>query len=228
MEDVELFKPFLSCVHAIERGIFGQEWKTQHDLAVNALLKGYPGFRLFRGDIDAIIIAGKDSDEQGLEWPYHIVNLDYTGGIIYKEAPVSRVRAIQKLIEEQGSREVSFVLIVTVNDKHHDYGEINQVLKDIIIECQGVVDPQRVHEIQECEDCRIAIFLYIAFTVITTGRRWYRVEPFRPILYTGTGGYRMLNMSFYFKSIRDRDAPLQGMKALCKSVGFEPIELDEE
>ncbi len=227
MEDVELFKPFLSCVHAIERGIFGQEWKTQHDLAVTALLRGYPDFRLFRGDIDAIILAGKDSSEQRLEWPYHVINLDYTGGIIYKEAPTSRVRAIQKLIEEQGSREASFVLIITVNDKHHDFGEINHTLDDIQIECRGNIDSQKVLDIKNREDRRCAIFLYTTFIVITTGRKWYRVEPYKPILYTGASGYRMVNMSYYFKFVHDRDAPLQGTRLLCKSVELGPIELED-
>jgi len=227
MEDVELLKDSLSCVHAVERGIEGREWKVQHNLAVTAILKGYRGFKLFRGDIDEIILESHDQGKQMLDWPYDLVNLDYTGGIIYKNSPLNRVKSIQKVVEEQGNRETSFVLLITVNDKHYDEGEISKVIKELGKECGALVSPETLGEIDRREDRRFAIFIYTTYVVITTGRRWFRVEPLKPIFYFGTGEYKMLNMSFYLEALQNRDAPAQGTKILCKAMAYEPIEVEK-
>lgn len=230
LEDVTAWQGYLARVDAVERGAQGREWRAQHDLSVNAILWGVPGFRLYRGDIDDIILLGKDAGGQAPRWPFDIINLDYTGGLLYKDAGqrARRVEAIKLAIEKQGRNGHSFFLVVTVNDQHHDAGEIAKVLDEMVHDAaRDQVDlTGEVQRVKESTDKRRSAFLYLAYTVMVVGRQWFRVSPYRPILYTGRGGYAMLNASFCLRSAAGRSAPARSGLGYRELVALSPIDLD--
>jgi hypothetical protein len=232
VEDLKLLKKHLAITHAVERGLKGMEWKWQHDLVVEAMLAGIPGFRLYRGDIDDIMLNGSDSFNFSIEWPYDFINLDYTGGIIYKDetGKSKRISALKHLLRMQGERNSSFFLAITVNDKHHDQGEINTILSEFAQDSQrkGRNIQQQIDKIKQSGDRRKAIFIYTSFIVIETARNWFKGEILKPIFYTGWGGYKMLNMSYCLKYMDKRDAPTKDIIDPLKLITKGIIDLNEK
>ena len=221
MEDVLSWKDHLRSVDAVERGTPGIEWKSQHELVRTAMLHGIKGFTRHRGDIDELILSS-----ERLSWEFDIVNLDYTGGITYKDAErhSKRVEALRSLIHKQAQRKKQFFLIITVNDRHHDGGEINRVLAEMI-ERAGAQHEcvERLKTAMADKDQRHAAMFYTDYIVLGTGQQWFKIEIFRPILYTGKREYRMLNMTFCFKPVEARDAPIGAAYDIDKICARKPI-----
>lgn len=222
MEDVLTWKEHLRSVDAVERGTPGLEWKSQHELARTAMLNGIRGFTRHRGDIDDVILTS-----ERLSWEFDVVNLDYTGGITYKDEQrhSKRVEALRSLIHKQAQRRKQFFLIITVNDRHHDGGEINRVLSEMI-ERAGTEQQECAERLKTAladKDQRRAAMFYTKYVVLGTGQQWFKIEVFRPILYTGRKDYRMLNMTFCFKPVPERDAPISVTYDLSKMCAKAPI-----
>jgi len=230
LADVLAWRDYLGRVDAVERGVTGREWRTQHDLAVNAIVYGIRGFRLLRGDIDEVILNDRDSADQTLKWPYDVVNLDYSGGLLYKKPGErsKRVDAICRMVEEQGLHARGFFLSVTVNDRHQDAGEVSQTLTGIAhdLRAEGHGDAaDGLIALASDGDSRMRLFVYLAHTVLTVGRQWFLVRPLRPVLYDGLGGYSMLNVSFCFKPVQGRSAPGRLGTSYRKLVNARPLVL---
>ncbi len=232
MEDILIWKDLLRNVVAVERGISGQEWKWQHDLARNAIVWGIPGFSLLRGDIDDLILNSCDTEGQIVNWPFDIINLDYTGGIIYKKkGDLSiRVEALKKLIEKQGRANHSFFLSLTVNDRHADGGEIADVLDEILaqLEERHSSISQIITDAKKGQDKRRAAFIYTCHVILGVSRLWFKTNIFKPIFYIGRGDYRMLNMSFCFKHVAGRSAPLGFGSTMTKLLTMREINLNAQ
>lgn len=232
MEDLFTWKDLLRSIVAVERGTSGTEWKWQHELAKNAIIWGIPGFCLLRGDIDDVILNGCDAAGQHVNWPFDIINLDYTGGIIYKKkAELSkRVEALKKLIENQGRANHSFFLSLTVNDRHVDSGEIADVLDEIFAEIKvkdSSVSQVRA-DIKNAQDRRREAFIYTCYVILGVSRLWFKTRIFKPIFYIGRGDYRMLNMSFCFKHIPGRSAPLGFESSMSEVLTMREINLNAQ
>lgn len=85
------------------------------------------GFQVLRGDIEEVIHFGVDADgsvpqcmEEGVpareaDFQYDLVNLDFDGGLYYKNASrrLSRIDAIRRVIERHRGK--SFLLMITIN-----------------------------------------------------------------------------------------------------------------
>lgn len=229
LEDVWAWSEHLGSVDAVERGARGREWRWQHGLAVNAILWGVPNFRLLRGDIDDVILDGRDAVRQPVKWPYDVVNLDYSGGIMYKkpdERP-RRVEAIKKVIGCQGECGHPFFLCITVNDRHHDLGEITETLQDIARDSEpsGPDLAEQLASVVSAEDQRMAVFVYLAYVVLNAGRWCFGVRPLRPILYEGNKGYRMLNASFCLSARGKRSSPAPLCTSYRELMALSPVSL---
>lgn len=222
MEDVLCWKTYLRSVDAVERGSPGIEWKSEHQLMLTAMLHGVKGFTPHMGDIDEIIISNKS-----LCWEFDVVNLDYTGGITYKDAEKhsKRVEALRSLIQKQGQQKKQFFLSITVNDRHHDGGEIKTVLTEMI---NRTTHPESIEILNAAianEDRRQAAVFYTYYIVLGTGQQWFKIESFRPIFYTGKREYRMLNLTFCFKPVAGRDAPANLGHDIDKICALKPLSL---
>ena len=77
MEDVELWDPLFKEFVTVERGDKSSPWRAQHDLIVRAFQIGVlPKTTLLRGDIDRIVLNGRDDDNNVLVYPFDVVSLD--------------------------------------------------------------------------------------------------------------------------------------------------------
>jgi hypothetical protein len=73
-------------------------------------------------DIDQLLSCEKELER--LSWPFHIVNLDYNGGLI---DPKQRLAALESLFGHQ--EDSSFVLFLTLNLKDDDQGELDDLVQ---------------------------------------------------------------------------------------------------
>jgi hypothetical protein len=129
-----------------------EQIKAQEDigrLSTNLFIAGIgSGFQLLRGDIEDIIIDGLDHDgnrpqindgrpAHAAHFEYDVVNLDFDGGIGYREASgaAKRVTAIKKLFERQEGH--SFVLFLTINVRDTMGSEIEDYLRGLQIRDRG-------------------------------------------------------------------------------------------
>ena len=226
MEDVLLWRDYLRSVDAVERGIPGREWKGQHDIARIAILNGIRGFHRHSGDIDDIIIS-----KPNILWEFDVVNLDYTGGITYKDTTErsKRIEAIRSLIKKQGEAARSFFLCITVNDRQEDRGEINKVINQLERICsrRDTNTAETVRNAVKNQDRRLAIFFYTAYVVLVAAQPWFKSRVFKPIFYSGRGEYKMINMAFCLKTVSNRDAPVGETFDVVKIPLINPLFLAE-
>ncbi len=123
-----------------------EQKKAQEDmgrLSTNLFIAGIDsGFQLLRGDIEDIILEGLDHDgnrpqinderpAHAAHFGYDVVNLDFDGGIGYRDAngAAKRVAAIKKLFERQEGH--SFVLFLTINVRDTMGSEIEDYLRGL-------------------------------------------------------------------------------------------------
>jgi hypothetical protein len=96
MKDNIDWNSFLTHVTAVERGDPPDYWKKHHQLMLTAFKEGILGKTvMLRGDIDIIIQNGKDEAGNNIDYPYDIISLDYSGGLLYRDN-LSRSRPLIK------------------------------------------------------------------------------------------------------------------------------------
>src|SRR6476659_21372 len=107
MLDILEWDKYLSRFTTIER-----EENQQHLMFLRANVKDIE-HRLYSlyGEFDQIIKTGRDQYARSPRWPYELVNLDFYGGLIYRD--LSRPGALNKLIQNQDEFQQSFLLILT-------------------------------------------------------------------------------------------------------------------
>ncbi len=143
------------------------------------------GFHPIRADIDELL--GTERGQQRLRWPYHIVNLDYYGGLVNPAEDLTsrRLNALRGLFARQEG--VAFVLFLTINLKEKDRGELTKLVdaeeEDLLgLEQPGVRECFNAHrEFGHAGELKIftPIFLGVTATKHSLG-----FHP--PILYQGT------------------------------------------
>lgn len=121
-------------IEQLRNGKFRQEDLDVHrKLLKNVALADIVGFQLLRGDIESIILEGVDLDGarpqlSSAEHPlsalfrYELVNLDFLGGMGYKDkfGESRRVRALKKLLDRQRGTNFLFMLTLNVRDTIKD------------------------------------------------------------------------------------------------------------
>ncbi len=83
--------------------------------------------------MDNILSNGQDDFGNQLLYPYDVVSLDYSGGLIYKNnfGRAKRVELIECLLREQSIHNQNFLLFISCNLDNEDQGEIRIIFQDI-------------------------------------------------------------------------------------------------
>jgi hypothetical protein len=134
LDDVKQWAAFFKHISAVERGEAGREWEFQHDLELEAFRCGlFDKLTLLRGDIDQIILTGKDSNGKPATFPFDVVSLDYSGGLFYTDSQgrFSRIEAIGALVERQSVAKTDFVLLISCNLDGVNQGEVRKSLGNV-------------------------------------------------------------------------------------------------
>jgi hypothetical protein len=204
LTDIIMWNEFFEHFSAVERGKPGEEYRYQHGLMLTAMQKGIAGrLTLLRGDLDEILLNGRDKFGNLVLYPYDVVSLDYSGGIVYKDASgkARRPESIGRLLEEQATKDQNFLLFVSTNLDNEDQGEIRNVLLDIERELNklGINSSPTIKGLvgHELHEARLKV--YVPYLISNLAGRWYQCEYAKPIFYEGNRGTRMMNFSAWLK-----------------------------
>jgi hypothetical protein len=129
--DILAWNEYIEHFTAVEMGKKSNPSIKQHLLVSNAINYGLSEkMTLLRGEINEIIIAGKDHLGTELDFPYELVNLDYGGTLLYKDR--NRIEALRRLVYCQDKRD--FLLLLTCLNREYDKDELEETQRRIISE----------------------------------------------------------------------------------------------
>jgi hypothetical protein len=192
------------------------------------------------GEFDQILLSGRDKYNITPRWPYDLVNLDHFGGFLYQD--LSRPKALEKLINNQGEYRRSFLLIVThdlrdgdsVGEKEsffHDLGRALErdysssgVIQAYIERYQGQVTPDAARQALYM-NCFLRDYGEVAH---------FDVFSRTPIVYIGTGGTKMIHYisEFDYRPSGHRAASHQSLRQVLnlglhelRQGRFTPVEV---
>lgn len=214
MLDITAWERFIDRFTTIER-----EENQQHLMFLQANVRDVE-HRLYSlyGEFDKILLSGRDHYGSAPDWPYDLFNLDYFGGLVYKD--LSRPRAIKKLISNQANFQQDFILIITEDLRDRDIiGEKASFLADLRRSLTGVTTDKRTRsKIDKLMDWytdagtpdffRQALYMN-AFLRDTGEAEHFDVECRPAILYAGTSKARMVHFVTDF--------------IFCKGIGHKTV-----
>ncbi len=205
MRDVLDWSSLLGSIYSVERGRESTPELDQHAILVNAFKGGILSkTHLLRGDIDEVILDGKDDSGIRVPFNFDIVSLDYSGGLFYRDKRGSqfRLKAIEKIIDEQSKNQKEFLLFISTNDDQVEDLEIKKSFADIRTELNRMsmnADLVCKHYLEhKLAEVRLKIYVPYFVNGVSAGRR-YNVETEKPIFYLGNNGTRMMNFRFRFR-----------------------------
>ena len=189
---------------AVERGKGNNGFIEQHDLILTSMQYGLGNrLALLRGEMDGILSNGKDEYGNYVQYPFDVVSLDYSGGVVYKDSygRSRRTEAIVELISRQAEQNKDFLFFISSNLDIDDQGEVRIILKDIArelakmgIKANAVINAIKSHELDE-----VRLKIYIPFIIKNMAEKWYKCEFFKPVFYLGNRQTRMMHFSFWLK-----------------------------
>lgn len=182
----------------------------RNELALNLIRQNlHDKAKILFGDIEEILIKGKDTFNNKLEHPYDVVFLDFFGVIPYKN--LRRIRAITTLIEKQKGH--SFLLLITCNLKEKKYctNTVNKTLevlqKDL---CSFYISDDNIQKnVQKAiewykADTTNELYrqkLFIPYFIKTISERLgFKTHAYSPIFYSGYNDSPMMHFAFKLTS----------------------------
>lgn len=178
----------------------------RHLLMVTAFQNGLDTeLKVFVGDVDDLLIRGYDGYETSLDCTFDLVNLDYYGGLIYKDlkGDSRRIEALRKLIERQRVNKQDFLLLLTFNTRNRDEKEFNKTLDQIDLELDSVgldVSPSIEWYKDAHYDYKLKVYaIYILNRIGVANGFFLDIEMLQPpVTYLGTSRRRMVHFAIPF------------------------------
>jgi hypothetical protein len=231
MYDAIQWAPVLSRVMAVERGALSAPWETQYALMRTAFVHGLLGkTTLLRDDIDEVILRGMDTDGNGVDYPFDVVSLDYSGGLFYRTSggEQRRIRAIQRLIQEQAGMKSDYVLLISCNIEGVGDGEVTHMLSNIGIELErfGMNGADTVDAYMQSPFKQARLKLYVPYLVgQVAASQNYQSETENVVFYKGNRGVLMTSYRFYLKHDARTTAPRAPRERLWQVVNTPFLEV---
>lgn len=232
LDDVVQWSPFLGSITAVERGENGKEWELQHDLELQAFKNGlFDRLTLLRGDIDDVLLQGKDSLGTKVSFPFDIISLDYSGGLFYaNKGELKRLKAIDAVFQHQGEPGRNFLFFLSCNLDSIDQGEVKNTFSNIrtTLNRKGsngdeVLDAFLKHPLDEA---RLKLYVPYAVNQFAAKSRFH-CETQDVIFYTGNLKTRMMAFRFFVKHDARTTTPREPRERLAQIVNAPMVEIIE-
>jgi hypothetical protein len=233
MKDITDWQPFFSEFVAVERGVAPDSWERQHLLMLNAFRNNVLSkLILLRGDVDRIILDGRDEDGNTLHYPFDVVTLDYSGGLLYRDTKGHQYRlaAIRELICKQAEHKVNYLLFISSNLDNCKNAEVRKTLQNIKTELlrYGVTANQVIGAYLDHDNDEPKLKIYVPYFVnqVASGVN-YNCETEHTILYLGNQDTRMMNFRFCLTYDPRTTAPRFPRERLAQIINSPMIEIKE-
>lgn len=193
--------------------------KQRSELMLSAIKNNlHDKIKILFGDIEDILIKGKDKFNNKLDFPYDIVFLDCFGTILYKE--LKRIKAITSLIEKQKGN--PFLLLITFNLRERKYckhsvinvfSKIHKELCSFYVRDDSIKNHIRDIMNWYKSDKTNEMYrqkLFVPYFIKTTAEQnGFRIHAYSPIFYLGFNNSPMIH--FAFKLIPEIDSPTRAI-----------------
>jgi hypothetical protein len=206
MLDVLCWRDYIDYVTAVERK------ETVADAILTTAFKHCIDNRLeiLRGDIDQIMLRWEDNMKRSpSRQAYEIINLDYEGGIMYKDliGNSKRLTAIKEIIGRQANQKKDCLMFLTVNTRNRDKKEFRSAIVDILEQIlqygleRSIAD--RATEVlhwyaDQRYDYKIKVFLPYVLEPLLADKR-YVAHYHEPVTYLGSSNIRMVHFAIDMK-----------------------------
>ncbi len=230
LDDVVQWAAFLRSITAVERGENGKEWELQHDLELQAFKYGlFDKLTLLRGDIDDILLLGKDSSGTKVVFPFDIVSLDYSGGLFYViNDELRRLNAIDSLFQSQSASGRNFLFFLSCNLDAVHQGELNNTFANIrtALNRRGSNGNEVLNAFEKHPMDEARLKLYVPYAVNHfAAKSHFHCETQDVIFYTGNLKTRMMAFRFFAKYDSRTTAPREPRERLAQIINAPLIEI---
>lgn len=233
MKDIIDWRPFFSEFVSVERGIEPDAWERQHILMLSAFKKDVLSkVTLLRGDIDRIILDGKDVHGNVPNYPFDVVTLDYSGGLLYRDRKGKQYRldAIRELIRQQAQHNINYLLFISSNLDHCKDAEVQGTIQNLKTEllrygtnAKEVIDAYMNHQ---CDEARLKIYISYFVNQVAAGAN-YNCETEHVVFYLGNQDARMMNFRFWLKHDPRTTAPRYPRESLAQMINSPMVEIKD-
>lgn len=201
MRDILAWKDYLERCSAVEINA-----KIRNQLWLNVINSGLSDkVNILFGNIEDILINGKDNFKNKLQFSYDVVFLDCFGAILYHE--LKRIKAITSLIEKQKGNQ--FLLLLTFNIRERNYcsqslddslGKIEKELLGYYLRddkakkvISKVINWYKSNKTEEMYRQK----LFTPYLIKTKAEeRGFNVHAYSPIFYSGFNNSPMIHFAF--------------------------------
>lgn len=199
--DILEWREYLGKIIAVERDPY-----IRHFMRSKAFSEGFnsTNYQILFGDVDDVILKGEDLEgEKPKESTFDVVNLDYEGGLVYKDlaGTSKRVSAIKKLFSLQQAEKKDFALFLTVNTRNRDWGEFDKTLDEVQnqLEEYNIEGASRNIEWHKTAGYAYKIKVYLPVHLgIWASASYFFCSSMRAVTYLGTSSRRMVHFACSF------------------------------
>jgi hypothetical protein len=194
--DVRDWQRYIGQIVAVERGDPYDPARRQAILLSKAIRLGLSErLVLLRGELNEIILQGKDTIGQKLTYPFELVNFDYGGTLLYPDRV--RVEALEHFVREQMKND--FLLLITLNVREYDPREIDETQERIKAEVTQLLPTQAARVASYFQRMnnsnsplrQVTHVLYLLRGLAEANH--YRISWDAPILYAGSKGTPLIH-----------------------------------
>ncbi len=231
MKDIIDWKALFAKCTAAERGVSPDFWERQHFLMVSAFKMGILSKTvLLRGDIDGIILNGKDDAGKEVDYPFDVVSLDYSGGLLYRDndGEQYRLKSIKKLIGAQARQREDYLLFISTNLDNSKDAEVKRTIENIRTELlrYGTKGEEVINNYLNHKKDEARLKIYIPYFVNQVSAAInYTCETNKVIFYLGNNNTRMMNFRFYLKYDSRTTTPRFPKERLSQIINSPMIEI---
>jgi hypothetical protein len=204
----------------------------QNELVVSAFKLGiYSKLILLRGDIDQILISGKDVYGNTPNWPYDIVSLDYSGGMFYRDEcqQPRRLEAIKQVfVLQAAAKALDFLFFLSFNLHQIDQHEVRESVKAMRRDLKRfggsadiVMDAYLQHP---KEQARLKLYVMNLIAHLAA-QAHFDSDSESPIFYSGNKGTQMMAFRCFLKKSNRTFAPRMPKERLNQIVNRRMIEI---
>ncbi len=201
MRDILAWQNYIDKSSAIEI-----DPKQRSELVLNVIKNNLQDkVKVLFGDVEEILIKGKDKFSNKLDFPYDIVFLDCFGTILYKEH--RRIKAIASLIDKQ--KGYPFLLLITFSLRERKYCKnsiiavFNKIQKELCgfyihddsvkKHIRSIMDWYKSNKTDEMYRQK----LFVPYFLKTTAEEYgFKIHVYPPIFYFGFNNSPMIHFSF--------------------------------
>lgn len=187
-------------------------------------------FKRLMGNIDEIMVTKIDSNGRKLAYPFDIVNLDYSGGMIHKDKTglSKRVKSLRVLFQNQENCSIKyedfddFIFFLTLNTRQKVGDEYNKFWKNIdTIITKNQSNEETIDWYKRNEKYFITkIYIPTLIREIASATH-YDCFTHEPITYKGSSDIRLIHFAFRLNYRSEIDLDIQHKQSLLDVLNLE-------